>query len=519
MTHPLRDTLLFILLLGVGCPVRAQLEGGPVVPRGTILLQFTPSLQVVDGLYAKGTGEKTPLGSQFFIGELGSVQTPTLAAAETRFRELAGGGGAPSLRLGKTTGRLSLEETVVRWGASYGLSDRVAAGVTVPFIKRRMDTILRYSPDGTNVGLSPGIWAGTVSDFLAQASSALVHTRGAVDRFCTSSGEGNATCQSGRNLIAEAEGFLALLGTSYRDDRAFPLSGTDLGAAITGRWSILASGLGAWNAHPPANLPLATTPVTDAFFRESVVIPAWPIAGLPLTTPEPLWDLGDIELHAAARLMDREASDVGARAGSPSSLSFRSDVVGTLRFPTGAADSLRTLAPSTSVRGVWGVDIRIEAEALLREHLSIGGFVEGGWNGDRELDLLSPDPSQPFTPGQTRARVRWSPGGHLRMGILPRLRLGPALSLGAGWHLFHQEADTFAATVPTGLIPSSPAGSRTAQSIALELRYVARTSPVVELAPFPFETFFRLSQSIAGSGSAAPVERQVEGGVSLLLGR
>ncbi len=521
MTSLLRDALSAVglvarpasvgvsLLLTLAGPARGQLEGGSVVSRGTFLLRLEPSFLVVDGLYASGA--ETPLGSHFFLSDIGTRHAPALEPTEARFHELAGGGAVP-LRLGKSDGRLSLEEHVVPLDLWYGVLDRVAIGITVPIIRRQMGAILRYSAEGANVGLNPALSApGAVSDFLGQATSALGEARDAVEGHCAGAGDEEAVCLGGRDLVNEVDGFLSLLETSYEAEEVFPSAGRELGGAIEARWLSLLSQLAGWGAIPPAEVPLAVSALTQEIFRSTVVAPAWPGDGVPVGTPESFFDLGDVEVHAAVRLFDVVSND-----GSP--FAFRSELSGTFRFATAKPDTLRALAPGTSTRGASGMRVRLESEALLWRHFSVTGLLEGAWFGGREMPLLSPDPSQPFSPGRTRARVKWTPGSHVRVNLVPRFRLGATLVLGVGWDVFRQEADTFSALDPDGPQVSAPDGARTVQSLIAELRYVARASPAADTSPFPFEAFIRVSRSVSGSGPWSPAEQRVDSGVSLVIG-
>jgi hypothetical protein len=363
--------------------------------------------------------------------------------------------------------------------------------------------------------MNPGAGASaTVSEFLNEAGSALAAARTAVDTLCTGTGEADPQCTSGRSLVAEVDGFLTLLGTSFGSGATFPLSGSALGMAVANRWGVLASGLGAWDAQAPSNLPLATAVISDDLFQQTVVEPAWPGGGLPLTTPESYFDLGDVEVQGAVRLLD-----IGSEGDRPTPVTLRSHLVGTYRFPTGKPDSLRALAPSSATHGSGGMDVRVESEAGLGRWVALSGFIELGWHGKQDMFLIAPDPSRPFAPGQARASVTWAPGRHLRAGVGPRLILGSTLAVGAGWHLFRQEADTFTLLTPSGPSLPSPGGARTVQSVSLDLRYSIREPPTSDAVRFPLEAFLRLSRSFSGNGEWSPVEQRVEAGLNLLLRR
>jgi hypothetical protein len=464
----------------------------------------------VDGLYGQDSGT-IPLGTTFSLPQVDTDRVPELRPVEDRLGALAGDPPGIPLRLGATTGRLSLEEHVLPLEVRYGLFDRVSIGASVPFIRRQVDTLLRYVPEGANVGTSPGATAPlAVVTFLTAATTALEQTRSAVDGFCAGSGESDPECAGGRALVDEGESFLGLLETSYEGD-FFPLAATSLGVAVEDRWNTLATGFAGWDASAPGDIPLATSHITEELFRQSVVVPTWPGGGIPLTTALPFWDLGDIELIGAVRLLEMAKEP-------PNDTGLRADLVGVVRFATAAPDSLRALAPGSRARGVGGVEVRVETELRI-PRFALLGAVEGGWHGEREIVLLAPDAARPFSPGSARARVLWSPGDDLRLTLLPRVRLGAVLSIGAGWNVLRQGADRFAPLDDSETAVPEPRGARTLHGLILELRYSTLGLPAAEAVRFPFAAFLRISGSVAGSGEWSPVERGVEGGVSVLLRR
>ena len=514
LRHKLLRTLAAagILLAGEPPLLSAQHVDDPVVPRGEWYFQLEPSSQLLHGLHDPDQPGSVRLGRGFILPEIGVDQAPELAPSEARFQSLAQEGSGSRIRLGATRGRFSGDEQVVPIRLSYGVLERLTLGVTVPFVRRRVDTLLRYVPEEANVGRNPARNdQESVEAFLIGAFTALDQLHSVVNERCADIGEDDPGCLEGRSLIDDAGGFLETLESAYEVEALFPLDGSDLGGGVADRWSSLREGLAGWDAEGPESLPLASDPLDQATFETLVVDPAWLGSEFPLQTPPAFLELGDVELHLALRVLSLgEAMD---------EVRLASSIQGTVRLPTGPADSLRAVAPRDPPRGVPGVELRWISDLLLPHRLAILSTVEAGWHGTREMFLVAPDPSRVFFPQHTRAAVQWQPGTHIRLGVTPRFRIGPGLSLGAGWHMVRRGADEFTAVHDDGPRPPSPEESSLVHRLSMELRYTAFRPPISESVNRPFELLARGSRSISGSGDWAPADRRIEIGARILVHR
>lgn len=487
----------------------------PVVGRGSLLFEFEGTSVSVNRLYQgadeEGAGQ---LGHFLFVPNLGAEQAPHLAPAEERIRALTGVGDAPRISLGTTRGRFTANEQVLPMRATYGVVERVTIGVTVPVVRRRVDTQLRLSPEGANVGMNPALDPeGGVGAFLAGSQGALAALQEAVDEWCAQAGEGDPRCQEGRSLAEELGGFLGDLALAYGEDEVFfPRAGSDLGAILAGRWEALREGAGEWDAEAPETLPLAVQALDDAAFRREVVAPAWGETGFPLDTPRAFLLLGDVEAHVAVSLLRGRADGRGP-------VRVRSSVVGTVRFPTGQPDSLRIVAPLDPPRGVGGVELRSVTDVLLPGRFAALAVVEVGRPGSRDMTLLAPDPARPFVPGATRTDARWTPGEHLRIAVTPRYHVHPTMSFGAGWQYLVRRPDRFESLDPGGPPIWNPDRGPRLHRLDLELRYSVLHPPASETLRFPLEFVLRASRTVSGSGPMAPVERRIHFGGRVTLRR
>ncbi len=510
------------LFFGSAWTLGAQTVESPLVPRGSLFFRMDPSATTVEGLYASTEDGQTPLGSSLSFPALGTGEVPALIPVAERLGSLAGLSTTPSLRIGGTVARLSGDERVVPLQLSYGLLDRLTLGVTVPFIRKRVETLLRLDPEGAEVGLNPiGTGAGSVPAFLGDAQAALITVQDAVDAFCLQRGEEDLECIAGRGLVGDTDSFLTQLDGAYQEEDVFPLEGSVLGDGVTSRWLDLVARFSDWGTTGPEGLPLASDPLNQSTFESLVVAPAWGTEGFPLETPDAVMGLGDVEVNVAIGLLEPAppppvpTTDPGTRVHAAA--------VASIRFGTGSPDSLRMVSPIDPPRGVSGFSVRGIADLIFGGRLgrvAILGTLEAGWNGSRDVTLLVPDPTAAFNPSLTRSEVSWSPGPHLRASVTPRFRFGPGLSVGAGWHLLRRDPDEFAPVSDSGgaPLPAIPAGidGFTQQRIAFEIRYTTMHSPLREQAPFPFEILFRGSRSFAGTDGAV-VESRAEAMVRFRL--
>ena len=477
-----------------------------------------PSANTVEGTYGPEGGETVPLGQPFGFPSIGSAEVPSLQTSADRFGMLAERSGPTSIRLGATVARFSSDERVLPLQLSYGVFDRLTVGVTVPIIRKRLETILRIDPTGADVGRSPG-QTGASSVFLTDADASIVAVQSAVDGACMQLGEEHAECLAGRGLLTDAGSFLSELEGTYQDEALFPLEGSTLGEEISARWNTLVGRFQTWDVVGPGSLPLATDGINQATFKSLVVDPAWPGDGFPLERTDALFSLGDVEVNVAIGLLQPDAPTGPPGAETDPGLQLYLAAIGTARFATGSPDSLRTVSPIDPPRGVSGFSLGGVADLLLPGALrrfAILSMIETGWNGTRDIPLLVPDATLTFTPGRTRTDLRWSPGSHIRASVIPRFRVGESISFGLGWHLLRREPDSFDPVEGALAISPPQTNSYTQHRIGVELRYTSMHPPALAAVPFPFEVLFRGSWSAAGS-EGAPVESRAEAMVRFRL--
>lgn len=482
-----------------------------MVPRGRILFGISPYSTSISGLHGdEGDGS---LAAGFFLSEFGPTQAPELAEAAQRLSALMGEDPpAWSLRLGSIGGYAHAEEQVLPVHIGYGLHDRLSVGVTLPFVRRRVDSRITLAGTGATVGENPLSGdPAAVSDFFTGAEEALTGLQEFLDTECSGDGDDGSTgglvsCAEGEDLLVRAGAFLSELETAYQEETVFPLRGSIGAIAIQGRWDDVRPALEELGLVPPETVPVADLPLSDATFAERFVDPIWGTDGFPRANPEAFLEMGDVELHLVLGLLQP-----GPGSGSSDdAVRVRSTLVASLRLPTGTADSLQAVAPFATPRGVGGVGAKLVTDVLLPGRFGALGVVEGWWHGEAETSLLAPDPANLLGVGAVaRTSAIWTPGATLRLRAIPRFHVVAPLSLGAGYELDHRRAHSYTLPDLPGTVPPGARGNSTVHRMHAEVRFHGTEDAETMGLPFPFEGVVTYSRSLWGSGPFAPSDRTV----------
>jgi hypothetical protein len=508
---------------GAATPDTARVLGAanPLLPRGGILFEVQGGHTIVRNVHVDGA--LRPLGEAYFAPGLDVGRLPQLQATEARFQELLGPGSDWILDLGRVRGRFHAQEQEVPLRLGYGVLDRLTVGVTVPLVRRRIDSLLRLSGEDATAGTNPAATdSEQVDAFLAAVLQALAELQQRVEDECQppppdepEAGAVNGTrCEAGEELLARTSTFVEGLEAAYAQELVFPLRGTQGGFALLDRWLGFRSDLAKWNVSAPAELPLSRTPLDDARFASTFVEPVWGDEGFPRDRPEEYMLMGDVEVHAVLGLVD-------TRIGRPG-LRVRSSVVGTLRFGTGNPDTLQALAPMGPPRGADGVGVRLVTDLISDRRVGVLTVAELWQFSDVETVILAPDPRRFL--GETavaRVPVAWTPGATLKLQVTPRFHLTPGISLGLGYDLDRRQAPSFTALNGGADALAALAaleGGTTLHRIRGELRYHGFEGAVADALPFPIEVVASYEGPLTGTGVLALAERRARIGVRVLRG-
>lgn len=510
-SHPWRRAAPHLLLLAVVATgagsSRAQETESPLSPAGRLRLDVAPTVFSWDSRFGlrqgdEGTIRETeplafdltdPLGYAFFPG------VPDLAAT---LRDVVDDPGL-ELPLGPSRAEVSAERIRLPFRLDLGVFEWLTVGVTVPLEKNRTEVTHVLRGDSSQLGVTPAIGdeAG-VSAFLADVQRALDALRSA---------------GGSPELEAELSGFLDGLLSAYRTSALFPAEGTTAGAALSDRLVQLNTGLQESGVDPvgPA-VPLASAPLTGSEGVDELLTgPAFGYLA-PLEDVPGVWELGDVEAHAAVRLAGGVVRD---SAGAPARLLWEVGVGGLMRFPTGTPPDPDILLALGSGDGQTDIEGRLFANVRAGR---LGLWADGRYGVQHSTTLVRrvAPPEEVVVPAASRRTVEWTPGRYLQVSLAPRLHLTPELAFTASYRYFDKAADEYAETAE-GAVPEEPGfqgyvgptwdasvlGRETARTVhevgggmifsTVEAWREGRTS-------LPFEVRFVVRSTVAGRGGLTP---------------
>ena len=444
---------------------RAQGEDARVLPRGWIEVRGGGIYTQFDSRF--GSGGTQPLGETFqsqlqtvadrvllpFVtparAQLDSFFTGTAALVQNPVTPEAPGTGTLNARLAGDVRRAPFT-------LSYGLTDRLMVGITVPFER-----------NGTAVaGLS--FADGTLGINASQAANAAVLNR-----------VGPAYAALGQAAL-------------------LPTRGSPAGVELQRRVAALASGdtlllptHGISPAEVVANATLLglTDEEASAFGAVSAATPFY---------------LGDIELSARMRVVNRVRGypfpDSADRRG------FRASVAAAIRLPTGPhADTTFLLVIPRDV-GHAGVSADVYGDWFVARRYWVS--ASAGFTKLLARDVLRRpfSAARPF-PSDTVPfiSVRRAPGSRLRASVMPRYRLTRELTFVAAYQFEHAGATAYSASEEVGEVGLGPverSDGWTGHSVGIGASYSTMPAFFEGKTRFPLEFSLLYRNTVLGGGYA-----------------
>lgn len=508
-------------------PVLAQETEGPLAPAGRLRLQvfstFTSwdqrfGARTVDGVTVE---ETEPLGFDLSRDDWVSL-FPGVPGLEEALSELVD--DDVDALLGATRFAVSADRTRVPIRLDLGVLDRLSIGVTVPFVKNRTEVSFDFDSTGTNLGLNPAATdPAAVLQYLDDLGRAASEARGLAEEACAGDPDGS-TCLEALALADDLGGFLGGLTGAYGASLLFPHLDSVTGASLRDRSGVLSSrlaglGLGEIGVPLPLAVPIRSRDDLDLFMEGALGLE-------PFGNRVGLWELGDVEVHAAARLFSgvrRDAPDGPVRA--------RWDVGAGLlvRLGTGALDDPNSLLDLPSGDGQTDIEGRLFANLAWGRMGLWTDLRYGVQLSTRTARRIAP-PDFPLTVPATLAAVEWTPGNYLDLELAPRYHLTETLAFVGAYRLSTKGSDTFRRLTPAGDPPEPPvpAGPLFADAELLELETEETVHQLAGALVFntlrawrdgeaaaPFEARFGVRAAIAGSGGRTPKTFSTEFGVRL----
>ncbi len=490
--------------------VRAQ--EAVLLPAGRLRLDLTSSLHVWNRRFGRRTEDGRlveavePLGFDLTGDPVGSSMIPHLTELEASLRAALQAPGY-RVRLGTTRALVEKRATTLPIRLEMGVTDWLTVGLTAPFVKRRTEAAVLFSADTltADVGLSPAILApAEVGAFLDAFGAAL---------------EGAGTV----GPVQEARSFLEALRAAYMHGTVFPLAGSDAARVLTARLQGLRTALeGIGIQGVPTSLPLARDPLDGASFARLLEDPAFGIALDPLGDWESRWELGDVEVSGAMRLL---AGVRGDTLDPVPSLRYLLGAGLLVRLGTGSVDSPSNVLDLGSGNGQTDVEGRLFGEVEVRGRFGVWGDLRYGIQRPVRLDRRIAPPGAPLAPRRWLVTVRWTPGSYLQAVVAPWLRLGEGLTVAGTYRLRTKGTDRYEHVITDpqvldvlNLPPLDVLEEETRETlheVGISATFSTLPAHARGEARLPFRLRFAYLTAVAGSGGRTPKGSRMEFGVSL----
>lgn len=515
------SALLILVPLGPR-PLSAQQPESPLVRSGTFRLEVTPAHHWWDSRFGERSGAggtvsaREPLGYDLSSDVLGTAMVPSLATFQERIRSLLDD-EAYLLDLGLTRTTWSHSQTRLPIRLDIGVTDWLTVSGTLPLIRTeaQIDVSLRADSTTANAGLNPAAGdAGSVNAFLNALDADLASFEATTTALCGELGDAAPECADARALLAEGQSLNAGLEDLYLDaDAYFPLGGSEAGRGLEARVDSLRAGLASFGDTASfGSVPLSQTPLDAEAFNRIVTDAAYGVAGAPLAPFVFSWELGDVELGAALRLLR------GRGSGDPRSpgLRYQLGVEGVVRLPTGTAadpDVFQSL-PSG---GTGGVRLRAFGSVQSGRRWGLWGHVALVRPQAQDVTRRVSSPEVVLAPAASRALVRWTPGNTVDLYAAPRFALSPGLAVYLPYRFLRKGSDSY--SLPgggAGPPPGAPEGtpdvsvldeesSVTLHRLGLGVIYSTLPAFRDDDSSLPVELRASWQTAIGGSGGHTPV--------------
>ena len=518
--------LLAALLCATLAPglAAAQEPYSPLVPRGKLRIQILGEYSSFSSRYRSWTeGSSIRSGLEElgdpFSGRAGSRVFPLLIPAEDAVREALG--DDYSISLGTMASFMEKNTARVPLSLDVGIFDWLTAGVTVPAVQPETEFAFHFQADstGANAGFGPG--DGLVSGFLSGLGRSIDAYGDFRDAACAAD-PSSPECLDATAVLGDALSFQSGLSAMYGTMFA-PLGWSEAGMALQARLASLAMAFDAAGVTGvPASVPLADAFLTTERIMEMVTDPAYGIgAAHALGHWRALWGLGDVEVHADARIL---------QSGTPEGP--RHVIVGggaRVRLPTGTQGD-----PANFVDAATG-DAQIDVE--------VRGWMNGRWTdrfglwADFRYGIQLPgtterrvfDPYFTFAPASSQLQLDWNPGDYQFLELAPWFRVVGPMTVVAGYRYQRKGRDSFtrAAADETGsvqaigapdpeiLVPHSGASS---SRITFGMVYNRDVAAGDGTMGGPLEIRLLYRGVVGGSGGDVPKTGAIEAGFRFFMG-
>lgn len=446
----LLPALLLALAPAVGEAQRV-LGPGPeavTIPRGTLRTTILSESVLHRGRWNNGTAED--LGAGFTISALAAPYLSALGLLDERVADLGVGGMNASL--GETSLTLRQRLAVTHLGFEYGLSDRLTLSVDAPFVRTRVEGLLRARGDSgrATAGLNPyfigtgvpGINRTTIDRYNAAATS--LSTRRA---DCQTNAAAHPECAAilaetpqVDALIAGALQFATGLAATYGaqgigDGLPFvPMAGSEAEQLLLQRVDAFRtdfSRYGVTDITPTTGLPVGAQAPLSAAQLAALVSDLSYYGAQPMTRTA-RQDLGDVDIGLRFNVYDDFAGDSARLAAN--SCGIRQTIGVVFRLGGGNFDLPDNFVDLGTGSGHSAISVRSYTDLVLNDRFY--ATVTLGWarGFSHERSLRVPDVAGVEWLERWRtSNVTIDPGQVLEVRVAPRWVINNYFSLGGEW--------------------------------------------------------------------------------------
>jgi len=410
-----------------------------------------------------------------------------------------------------------------------GVTSFLTVGATLPFVRRRTESDVRFIPGGANSGFNPALQdAAAVEGFLAAFLNSVEEGRTLLEGVCGANPAG-ADCLEGSVALEDGNTLLRGLQLLYGNSPVVPLVDSDAGTGLHDRFAAFSRILARLGGTPPVGLPpLANAPLDAQGFALFTQSPRYGVGLDTLGTVQRAWELGDAEVHATARLLEWVDRDTGGAFLGRTFLAAGA----TLRLPTGQPPAASSLFDPGTGGGSVDLTLRLLGDVARPRW---GARVEGGYTrrGAAEMERRLALPEEVLA-GLVLQRAVERSGGHLlRLDVAPRVAVTPDFGVGLAYRFSRRSQDLYrlaesgSGTDANPLAPPLPDPGVLAMGTGGSLHHLGFHATYTSVnarregrsTGRPFETFVRYGYPVAASGGIlAPRTHTFQGGVILHLG-
>lgn len=469
--------------------------------------------------------EVEPLGFDLSRDRFGATALPGTSGLQDALREAL---ARPEYQASLGRARVRIQETRVRVPVQVdlGITDWLTVGATVPLVKRRSEVaaVFRSDTASADLGVSPTVGSPSAPQLFLQSLSGAVDAMAARAESLCSAGPDSAECLGARAALGDGRSFLDALSRAY-DARFFPFAGSGTGGALRARLGLLGnrfSVYGVTSVPGPESLPLADGPLGEGGLQRLAADPEVGVAGDSIRTWQSLWEMGDVELHGAVRLLERRPPDTAGFFDRPTLLL---GVGGLVRLATGVPHDPDNFVDLGSGDGQMDVEVRVFGDLGFARRVGVWADVRYGVQMEGEVTRRIAPPDVVLAPASTRAPVTWNPGDYLELEVAPRWRLTPELAAAARYRFFRKGMDRYSLAGPVGTAgtggePLEPSllereTGETLHEVGLSLVYSTLAASRTGRAGLPLEARVRYRRAVAGSGGLTRRGSRYEAGLRL----